>query len=126
MSEDIIPQSAKNLMEAKALILDEDDWSKGRSTEYGRLSMTTALMMAEFSWGTGAGWSASYAALNDLSIKSILVEGPLSFEEFNERSTHSEVLHAFDCAIANEIARANGRKPKASISSPSDTPEKGL
>lgn len=111
MSEDIIPQSAWNLIRAKGLILDEDNWCQEGHEKDGCFSMTAALMAAEFSEGTGAGWSEAYAALKNLSIMSIVVEAPLSFKKFNNRSSHGEVIRAFDCAIANEIARANGRYP---------------
>lgn len=115
MSEDIIPNSAWLLMDAKELILSEDDWGQGEYEKDGCLCMVGALRVA--SYGTdsvetlGAGsprviiLTEAYAALNNLFIEHI------SPSEYNDMSSHSEVMHAFDCAIANEIGRVNGREP---------------
>jgi hypothetical protein len=88
---------AQLLQEAKTLIEDPRKWTQRRYQTFGgrRCAMGALRAAACGLIDPGIAWSA-HALLNTVARS----HGFSSAEEMNDRSSHFEVLRAFDCAIA--------------------------
>lgn len=99
MSKRIIPQVAKDLMAAKALIEDEENWwckAKGEGEEHQNCAVTALCAIPDWNY-------ASYRLLQEASISLF----GLHPDKANDRLGHSAVMLMFDRAISLAIEEAN-------------------
>ena len=89
--------AARLLRAARALIAEEDRWVQGRyETLRGRRCAMGALQAAARALHDTRGFETA----RDLLRTEALIRGYSHVEKMNDRSTHTQVLAAFDSAIA--------------------------
>ena len=97
--------AARLLRAARALIAEEDRWVQGRyETLRGRRCAMGALQAAARALRDTGGFETA----RDLLRTEALIRGYSHVEKMNDRSTHAQVLAAFDGAIAR--AAGGGRR----------------
>ena len=97
--------AARLLRAARALIAEEDRWVQGRyETLRGRRCAMGALQAAARALRDTRGFETA----RDLLRTEALIRGYSHVEKMNDRSTHAQVLAAFDGAIAR--AAGGGRR----------------
>ena len=90
--------AARLLRAARALIAEEDRWVQGRyETLRGRRCAMGALHAAARALRDTGGFETA----RDLLRTEALIRGYSHVEKLNDRSTHAEVLAAFESAIAH-------------------------
>lgn len=96
------------LQAARALIATESTWVQGAyHTPTGRHCAIGALRAVAAGVGHGGGRGAKMQA-HTLLLSVARQRGFDSVETMNDRSSHAQVLSAFDSAIASAIARPAG------------------